>query len=133
MQKKFYAHWEGFEGAPYDTSWRTGQIDTLILFPAIKRSERYRKLKKLSMSEEEIMSVFSLPIEMSVFSWEGLIDTIISPLDSIKYYNYFLHSGLISIESGTGHIKQSARLPSSSKLQHDGRQCHRKNYGYRNC
>ena len=105
LQKKFYAHWEGFEGAPYDTSWRTGQIDTLILFPAIKRSERYRKLKKLSMSEEEIMSVFSLPIEMSVFSWEGLIDTIISPLDSIKYYNYFLHSGLISIESGTGHIK----------------------------
>ena len=42
---------------------------------------------------------------MSLFSWEGKIDTVISPLDSIKYYNYFLHSGLISIIPETGHIK----------------------------
>jgi len=105
LQKKFYDHWEGFENAPYDTSWRAGQIDTLILLPAIKRSERYRKLKKANISKEKILSIFNTPVNMLVFSWRGQIDTLISPLDSIKYYNYFLHSGLISIEPETGHIK----------------------------
>ncbi len=105
LQQKFYAHWEGFENAPYDTSWRAGQIDSLILLPAIKRSERYRKLKKTNPSEEDVLDVFSKPVKMSIFSWKNRIDTMMSPLDSIKYYNYFLHSGLISIEPGTGHIK----------------------------
>ena len=105
LQEKFYRHWEDFENAPYDTSWRAGQIDTLILIPAIKRSERYRKLKNAKIQENEILKIFNTPVEMSVFSWSGVIDTIITPLDSIKYYNYFLHSGLISIESNTGHIK----------------------------
>ena len=105
LQQKFYNHWEDFENAPYDTSWRAGQIDSLILFPAIKRSERYRKLKNSNPSEEEVLRIFKNPVKMSIFSWEKQIDTIMSPLDSIKYYNYFLHSGLISIEPGTGHIK----------------------------
>ena len=105
LQQKFYAHWEGFENAPYDTSWRAGQIDSLVLLPAIKRSERYRKLKKTNPSEEDVLDVFNKPVKMSIFSWENRIDTVMSPLDSIKYYNYFLHSGLISIEPGTGHIK----------------------------
>jgi len=105
LQQKFYAHWEDFENAPYDTSWRAGQIDSLILLPAIKRSERYRKLKNTNPSEEDVLHVFNKPVKMSIFSWEKRIDTIMSPLDSIKYYNYFLHSGLVSIEPGTGHIK----------------------------
>ena len=105
LQKKFYLHWDGFENAPYDTSWRVGQIDTLILIPAIKRSERYRKIKHLNLSDEDVISIFNSPVPMSIFSWQGQLDTIISPLDSIRYYNYFLHSGLISIEPNTGHIK----------------------------
>ena len=105
LQEKFYEHWDGFENAPYDTSWRAGQIDTLILMPAIKRSERYRKLKHLKLSDAELLNIFNSPIPMSVFSWDGRIDTTLSPLDSIKYYNYFLHSSLISIESSTGQIK----------------------------
>jgi penicillin-binding protein 1A len=105
LQKKFYYHWEDFETAPYDTSWRQGQIDTLILIPAIKRSERYRKLKNKKITEENILNIFNTPTPMSVFSWNGRIDTVITPLDSIKYYNYFLHSGLISIEPSSGHIK----------------------------
>ena len=105
LQNKFYAHWEGVENAPYDTSWRVGQIDTLILLPAIKRSERYRKIKKNKISNEKLLELFNTPVAMNVFSWDGSIDTIMSPLDSIRYYNYFLHSGLISIEPATGHIK----------------------------
>jgi len=105
LQEKFYSHWDDFENAPYDTSWRVGQIDTLIIIPAIKRSERYRKLKHLKLSDTELLDIFNSPTEMSVFSWNGRIDTMLSPLDSIKYYNYFLHSGLVSIESSSGQIK----------------------------
>ena len=119
LQEKFYTHWEGFENAPYDTSWRAGQIDTLIILPAIKRSERYRKLKKSNSSDEQIMSSFNKPIEMSLFSWGGEFDTLISPLDSIKYYNYFLHSGLISIEPGTGHIKAWVGGVNHSQFKYD--------------
>jgi len=105
LQDKFYVHWEGFENAPYDTSWRVGQIDTLIIIPAIKRSERYRKIRNQNLSDEKVWEMFNKPVEMSLFAWDGRFDTIISPIDSIKYYNYFLHSGLISVESSTGHIK----------------------------
>ena len=105
LQTKFYDHWKEFENAPYDTSWRTGQIDTLILIPAIKRSERYRKLKLAKKSEKEILKIFNNPVNINVFSWNGRLDTLLSPLDSIKYYNYFLHSGLISIDPSNGHIK----------------------------
>ena len=105
LQNEFYLHWEGFENAPYDTSWRAGQIDTLILLPAIKRSERYRKLKMSSFDEDKLLEIFTAPVPMSIFSWNGRIDTILSPLDSIKYYNYFLHSGLISIEPANGAIR----------------------------
>ncbi len=105
LQKKFYDHWEGFENAPYDTSWSVGQIDTLLLIPAIKRSERYRKLAGAGLNEENILKVFKQPTEIALFSWDGRIDTVISPLDSIHYYNFFLHSGLISISPINGHIK----------------------------
>ena len=105
LQNEFYLHWDGFENAPYDTSWRAGQIDTLILFPAIKRSERYRKLKMSWFDEDKVLEIFNTPVPMSIFSWSGRVDTVLSPLDSIKYYNYFLHSGLISIEPATGAIK----------------------------
>ena len=105
LQGQFYEHWKDFENAPYDTSWREGQIDTLIIIPAIKRSERYRKLKLAKKDDKKITEIFEKKISMNVFSWDGFFDTIMSPIDSIKYYNYILHSGLISIEPASGAIK----------------------------
>jgi penicillin-binding protein 1A len=72
---------------------------------AKKRSERYRRLKKLGKSSKEIDKIFKIKTPMKVFSWKGDRDTIMSPLDSIKYYKHFLRSGLVSIEPQTGHIK----------------------------
>jgi penicillin-binding protein 1A len=72
---------------------------------AKKRSERYRRLKKVGKSSKEIDKIFKIKTPMKVFSWKGDRDTIMSPLDSIKYYKHFLRSGLVSIEPQTGHIK----------------------------
>jgi penicillin-binding protein 1A len=72
---------------------------------AKKNSDRYKGLKKAGKSEKYIDSVFNAKTDMRVFSWKGEIDTIMSPNDSIKYYKFFLRSGLLSIEPQTGHIK----------------------------
>lgn len=80
------------------------QIAT-ILERAKKNSDRYKRMKYAKKSKKEIDSIFDVKTKMKVFSWNGEIDTIMSPNDSIKYYKYFLHSGLISIEPQTGHVK----------------------------
>jgi penicillin-binding protein 1A len=72
---------------------------------AIKRSERYRLAKKSGMSQDSIMLMFQQPTEMAVFSWNGPIDTIMTPYDSIRYYKYFLQAGLMSMEPTTGYVK----------------------------
>ena len=76
-----------------------------ILERAKKNSERYKRLKTAGKSSKEIDEIFNKKTKMKVFSWKGDRDTIMSPNDSIKYYKYFLRSGLLSIEPQTGHIK----------------------------
>ena len=68
-------------------------------------SYRYKKLKKTGKTYSEIEKVFNTKTNMKVFSYKGEIDTIMSPMDSIKYYKTFLRSGLLSMEPGTGHVK----------------------------
>ena len=72
---------------------------------AIKRSVRYKRLKYQKKSDEEIEKIFNTKTEMQLFSWRGKIDTLLSPKDSILYSKYFLHSGLMSMEPSTGHVK----------------------------
>ena len=72
---------------------------------AKKSSERYKRLKKIGKSSKEIDDIFKIKTKMKIFSWKGDRDTIMSPIDSIKYYKHFLRSGLLSIEPQTGHIK----------------------------
>ena len=77
----------------------------IILNRAKKNSDRYKRLKSAGKSSKYIEAIFKKKIKMKVFSYKGDIDTIMSPNDSIKYYKYFLRSGLLSIEPQTGHIK----------------------------
>jgi len=78
---------------------------TMILNRAMKNSDRWRAFKKNGVSEKEITASFHKKRKMKVFTWKGDRDTILTPYDSIKYYKYFLHSGLLSVEPQTGHIK----------------------------
>lgn len=70
-----------------------------------KNSERYRVLKEGGLSDAEIMKTFDVATPMRVFSWEGDIDTVMTPNDSIRYYKNLLRAGLISIEPSTGFVK----------------------------
>lgn len=83
---------------------REGQVDTLLTLTA-KRSERWRQKATAGWDEDAILANFKEPTPMQVFSWDGEIDTIMSPLDSIRYYKHFLRASMMSLEPQTGHVK----------------------------
>jgi penicillin-binding protein 1A len=104
LQKDFNNHWKGYTKAPYPDDFEWDQIDEII-DQGMRRSERYRKLKKAGKSKNEINSIFKKKVQMTLFSWDGEIDTLLSPRDSIKYNKFFIHSGMMSMDPKTGHVK----------------------------
>ena len=103
LQSYFFKEQKNNETAPfYDLE--KPDIDR-ILERGKKNSDRYKRLKSIGKSKKEINTIFNTKTKMRVFSWRGPVDTIMSPNDSIKYYKYFLRSGLLSIEPQSGHIK----------------------------
>ena len=103
LQSYFFKEQKNNETAPFYDLEET-EIDKIIE-RAKKNSDRYKRLKTTGKSKKEINKIFNKKIKMRVFSWKGDRDTIMSPIDSIKYYKHFLRSGLLSIEPQTGHIK----------------------------
>ena len=83
---------------------REGEIDTLLQNTA-RRSERWRKMRVAEKDEETIWASFKKPVPMEVFSWKGDRDTIMTPLDSIRYYKHFLRASMMSMNPLTGHVK----------------------------
>lgn len=73
---------------------------------SMRQSERWRHLKyDLNKSEKEIIASFNKPTKMRIFSWKGEIDTVMKPMDSMRYYKHFLHPGMMSMNPQTGHVK----------------------------
>lgn len=103
LQPMFFNHWKGYKNAPF-SNITADEIDH-IMETSVKRTERYRSLKEEGVCWDSILAEFNRPVPMTLFSWNGPIDTVMSPMDSIRYYKWFLQASLISIESHTGHVK----------------------------
>ena len=104
LQDKFFKAKEKSKTAPFSRSIKQKDVD-LIMDRAMKQSDRYRALKKEKKSDSEIEKIFNTPIEMSVFSWKGLKDTIMTPLDSIKYMKSYLRAGFMAMDTHSGAVK----------------------------
>lgn len=76
-----------------------------LLNQGMRQSERWRVMRNNGKSEKEIIESFNKPTQMGIFSWKGEIDTIMKPMDSMRYYKSFLHAGMMSMEPQTGHVK----------------------------
>jgi len=96
LQSTFEKHWDGKD------PW--GKNNSVVL-RAMKRSDRYRKMKEAGRSAAEITEAFKVPLNMKIFSWDGDKQVKISPLDSVKYSLKILHSAFIAIEPASGDIK----------------------------
>lgn len=105
LQAIFFETKKGKKNAPFSSDLTQEEIDKIVL-QGIKRSESYLRLKnELNWSEEEILEHFNIKKSMQVYSWNGKIDTIMSPKDSIIYHKYFLHNGVMAMNPHTGEIK----------------------------
>jgi len=83
---------------------REGEIDTLMERTAY-RTERWRKMKLAGIEESEILASFYEKVPMRIYSWKGERDTVMTPMDSIRYYKHFLRASLMSMEPQSGHVK----------------------------
>jgi len=93
----------------FDKQWKRRDAFTgnnvKLLQSGMKRSDRYREMKRNGASEEEIKKAFNTKVSMTLFSWKGSVDTMMTPMDSIKYNKLILRNSMMAMEPLTGHIK----------------------------
>lgn len=118
LQGYFFKEKKGAKKAPYTFRLTQEQVDE-ILGRAMRLSDRYRLMKKAGATEAEIKKAFDTPEEMSVFSWEGEKDTIMTLMDSIRYYKFFLRAGFMSMDPRSGHVKAYVGGPNYHYFQYD--------------
>ncbi len=104
LQKVFEEHIKHRRYPPFDPMLSKRDVEKII-YQSMRRSTRWWTLKAQGLSDKEIIKSFYKPVEMTVFSWDGYIDTVMRPIDSIIYYKKFLRAGFVSIEPQTGYIR----------------------------
>ena len=118
LQPRFFKSKKNKKNAPYD-NLSAEEIEA-SLTRAMKQSERYRLMDNAGMSMAAIRDTFNTKIPMQIYSYErGLVDTLLSPMDSIRYYKHFLRCGFMSMDPVTGHVKAYVGGPDFSHFQYD--------------
>ena len=102
LQKEFFIQNDTVSSAPF-TDLEEDQEEA-IMKRAMRRSERWRKSKLAGKTNDEIEESFNVPTNMNVFTWDGDVDTLMSPIDSIRYYKHFLRAGMMSMNPKNGHV-----------------------------
>ena len=118
LQPRFFKEKKGRKTAPYTNQLTPEEVET-ILNRSIRQSERRRVMKAAGYSDAEIMKAFNTPREMTVFTYQGEKDTIMTPLDSIKYYKHFLRAGFMSMDPITGYVKAYVGGPNYDNFKYD--------------
>lgn len=104
VQPRFYRRAKTYRNPPYSDDLSKSETENLIM-ASLKQSDRYYIMRARGYSMDSIMNVFNTPVRMKLFSWRGELDTLMSPLDSIKYYKYFVRSGFMVEDPHTGYVK----------------------------
>ena len=118
LQPRFFKEKKGRKTAPYTNQLTNEEVEA-ILNRSIRQSERRRVMKAAGYSDAEIMKAFNTPREMTVFTYQGEKDTIMTPLDSIKYYKHFLRAGFMSMDPITGYVKAYVGGPNYDNFKYD--------------
>ena len=118
LQKSFFREKRRKSYAPFSQDLTPEDIDA-IMNRSMRQTDRYRALKKQGMSETEIKKTFQTPVPMRVFSYNGLIDTTMTPMDSIRWNKHFLRCGFMSMEAHSGAVKAYVGGPNFTHFQYD--------------
>lgn len=117
LQPRFFKSKKGRANAPYD-NLKPSEIETLLV-RAMKQTDRYRSMKKAGYTDTAIRDSFDVKREMNLFAYTGNCDTVMSPMDSIRYYKHFLRTGFMSMDPVTGHVKAYVGGPEYTHFQYD--------------
>ena len=118
LQKSFFREKRKKSYAPFSQDLTPEDIDA-IMNRSMRQTDRYRALKKQGMSETNIKQVFNTAVPMRVFSYNGLIDTIMTPMDSIRWNKHFLRCGFMSMDAHSGAVKAYVGGPNFEHFQYD--------------
>ena len=118
LQGQFNKEKKNSKTAPFSRKLKKEEVEK-IMIRSMKQTDRYRGLKKQGLSEEEITADFNNPVEMQIFSYSGYIDTIMTPLDSIRWQKSFLRCGFMSMDPHSGHVKAYVGGPNFANFQYD--------------
>ena len=118
LQKTFFREKRNKSYAPFSQDLTPEDVDA-IMTRSMRQTDRYRALKKQGLNDNDIKQVFNTPVAMRVFSYNGLIDTTMTPLDSIRWNKHFLRCGFMSMESHSGAVKAYVGGPNFTHFQYD--------------
>lgn len=118
LQPKFFREKKGRTRAPFTNKITKDQYES-ILNRAMRNTDRYRALKRSGADNDSIKRVFNTKYAMTVFTWDGERDTIMTPMDSIKHYKSFLRAGMVSIDPQSGHVKAYVGGPNFKHFMYD--------------
>lgn len=118
LQKQFFLEKRRRKYAPFSKDLTIKEVNS-IMNNAITQTERYRKLKQAGASKEEINESFNTKTDMRVFSYNGWIDTVMTPMDSIRYNKFFLRCGMMSMDPTNGQVKAYVGGPDFKAFQYD--------------
>ena len=118
LQKSFFREKRKKSYAPFSMDLTEEDING-IMNRSMRQTDRYRGLKKQGMSESEIRKVFNTPVAMHVFSYNGMIDTTMTPMDSIRWNKHFLRCGFMSMDAHSGAVKAYVGGPNFTHFQYD--------------
>ena len=119
QQKAFFRELKRKKNAPFSKQLTQEEVDG-IMNRSMRQTDRYRTMKRAGYSQDSIRTAFMTPREMQVFDYEkGMIDTVLSPYDSIKWLKSFLRCGFMSMDPHTGHVKAYVGGPNFAHFQYD--------------
>lgn len=128
VQPDFYRRAKYFKNPPYSDDLNKKEIDELLL-SSLKQSYRYIIMSARGVSEDSIMLAFNTPVKMTVFSWKGDRDTTMTPMDSIRYYKYFVRSAFMVEDPHNGYVKAYVGGPDFRYFKYDAATQQRKQVG----
>lgn len=128
VQPDFYARARKFRNPPYSDDLTKKQVEELIM-ASVRQSDRYYIMRARGVPDDSIMLAFNTPVAMKVFSWKGERDTIMTPLDSIRYYKYFIRSSFLVGDPHNGYVKAYVGGPDFRYFKWDGITQQRKQVG----
>ena len=118
LQKSFFREKRRKSYAPFSMDLTNEDIDG-IMNRSMRQTDRYRGLKKQGLNENDIRKVFNTPVAMRVFSYDGMIDTTMTPMDSIRWNKHFLRCGFMSMDAHSGAVKAYVGGPNFTHFQYD--------------